>query len=153
MSTKNNAQPITILMAEDDKDDQMLVKEAFRESRLANDICFVENGVELLDYLRRHGKYIYLDHFPTPDLILLDLNMPCKDGRETLEEIKADPHLRHIPVVVLTTSKVEEDILHSYDVGAAGFITKPVTFEELVKVIQGLQEYWVQIVLLPAKGD
>jgi len=151
MTTKNKAHPITILMAEDDPDDRLLVKEAFQESRVANSICFVENGVELLDYLRRQGKFKYSEHFPAPDLILLDLNMPCKDGREALEEIKADQHLRHIPVVVLTTSKTEEDILRSYDIGAAGFITKPVTFEALVKVVQGLQEYWVQIVRLPSK--
>jgi two-component system response regulator len=149
MTIKNKPHPITILMAEDDPDDRLLVKEAFQESRVANSICFVEDGVELLNYLRRQGKFKSSGHFPAPDLILLDLNMPCKDGREALEEIKADPHLRHIPVVVLTTSKTEEDILRSYDIGAAGFITKPVTFEALVKVVQGLQEYWVQIVLLP----
>jgi len=139
-------------MAEDDPDDRLLIKEGFKESRLANDISFVENGVKLLDYLHRQGKYKNLGHFPEPDLILLDLNMPLKDGRESLEEIKADPHLRHIPVVVLTTSKAEEDILQSYENCAAGFISKPGTFNELVKVIQGLQEYWTQIVRLPAKG-
>ncbi len=145
--TKHNTRTITILMAEDDADDRLLVKEAFQESRVANDIHFVENGIELLDYLREQGKYKDADHFP--DLILLDLNMPRKDGREALEEIKADPNLRRIPVVILTTSKAEEDILRSYNFGAAGYITKPVTFEGLVNAIKGLGEYWVQIVKRP----
>lgn len=148
--TKHNAQPITILMAEDDADDRLLVKEAFQESHVANDLHFVENGVELLEYLREQGKFKGADHFP--DLILLDLNMPRKDGREALEEIKADPRLRKIPVVILTTSRAEEDILRSYDIGAAGYITKPVTFEGLVDAIKGLSEYWVQIVKLPPNG-
>lgn len=148
--TKQNPQPITILMAEDDADDRLLVKDAFQESHVINNLYFVEDGVELLDYLREQGKYKDADRFP--DLILLDLNMPRKDGREALEEIKADPRLRHVPVVVLTTSKTEEDILRSYDTGAAGFITKPVTFEGLVDAIKGLGEYWVQIVKLPSNN-
>jgi two-component system response regulator len=149
MMPKPDLQAISILMAEDDSDDRLLVREAFEESRVANDLYFVENGVELLEYLRRQGKY--QDGSDFPDLILLDLNMPRKGGRETLQEIKADPNLRHIPVVVLTTSKAEEDILSSYDMGAAGYITKPVTFEALIEIIKGLTEYWVQIVRLPAK--
>lgn len=146
---KPNLQPISILMAEDDADDRLLVKDAFEENHVANDLYFVENGVELLDYLRKQGKY-QAGH-DLPDLILLDLNMPRKGGREALLEIKADPNLRHIPVVVLTTSKAEEDILSSYDMGAAGYITKPVTFEALIEITRGLTEYWVQIVRLPAK--
>ncbi len=146
---KPNLQAISILMAEDDADDRLLVRDAFEESHVANDLHFVENGVELLDYLRKQGKY--QDEHDLPDLILLDLNMPRKDGREALREIKADPKLRHIPVVVLTTSKGEDDILHSYDMGAAGYITKPVTFEALIEITKGLTEYWVQIVRLPAK--
>ncbi|MHB0981418.1 MAG: response regulator [Thermoleophilia bacterium] len=149
MNMKHDPQPVVILMAEDDADDRLLVKEAFQESRVANNIQFVENGVELLDYLRRQGKYANPESYPKPDLILLDLNMPRKDGREALQEIKADPHLRHMPVVVLTTSKTEEDVLRSYDIGAAGYITKPVTFEALVQAVKGLGEYWVQIVRLP----
>lgn len=148
---KHNFQAISILMAEDDSDDRLLVKDAFQESRIANDLHFVENGAELLEYLRRQGKY--KDGHDFPDLILLDLNMPRKGGREALQEIKADPNLRHIPVVVLTTSKAEEDILSSYDMGAAGYITKPVTFEALIEITRGLTEYWVQIVRLPAKKD
>jgi len=149
MTTKHRAQPITILMAEDDADDRLLVKEAFQESHVVNGIRFVENGLELLEYLRRQGKYTDPHQFPAPDLILLDLNMPRKDGREALEEIKADSNLRHIPVVVLTTSQTEEDILRSYEIGAAGYITKPVTVEALVEIIKGLGEYWMQIVRLP----
>ncbi len=148
---KDNFQPICILMAEDDADDRLLVKDAFQESHVANNLQFVENGVELLRYLRKQGKY--KDGYDFPDLVLLDLNMPRKDGRETLEEIKSDPILRYIPVVVLTTSKSDEDVLRSYDMGAAGYITKPVTFEALIEITKGLSEYWVQIVRLPVKKD
>lgn len=146
---KPNLQAISILMAEDDADDRLLVRDAFEESHVANDLHFVENGVELLDYLRKQGKYQEMQDLP--DLILLDLNMPRKDGREALQEIKADPDLKHIPVVVLTTSKADEDVLRSYDMGAAGYITKPVTFEALIEITKGITEYWVQIVRLPAK--
>lgn len=146
---QRNFQPICILMAEDDADDRLLVREAFQESHVANNLQFVENGVELLEYLHKQGKY--KDGYDFPDLILLDLNMPRKDGRETLQEIKADPALRHIPVVVLTTSKADEDVLRSYEMGAAGYITKPVTFEALIEITKGLSEYWVQIVRLPLK--
>ncbi|MFZ2098027.1 MAG: response regulator [Anaerolineales bacterium] len=146
-----NIPPVTFLMAEDDPDDRVLIKEAFRENQATNSIHFVKDGVELLDYLRRQDKYTNPADAPAPDLILLDLNMPRKDGREALEEIKTDPHLRHIPVVVLTTSNSEEDIMRSYDVGAAGFITKPVKFGGLVDAIQGLKQYWEQVVRLPAK--
>jgi CheY-like chemotaxis protein len=144
-----NGKPITILMADDDSDDRMLVKEAFQESRLNNDIHFVEDGEQLLDYLFRRGKYADLAGTPYPGLILLDLNMPKKDGREALAEIKAHADLRRIPVVVLTTSRAEEDILRTYDLGANSFITKPVTFENLVHVVQVLGNYWVEIVELP----
>ena len=137
-------------MADDDPDDRLLIKEAFQESLITNTIFFVEDGVELMDYLHRKEKYKNPGDSPMPDLILLDLNMPRKDGREALAEIKSDPHLRYIPVVVLTTSKAEEDIMRSYDIGAAGYITKPVTFDGLVEAIKGLKRYWVQIVRLPA---
>jgi CheY-like chemotaxis protein len=153
MTTAFDAKPITILMAEDDADDRLMVNEAFQESHVANDMHYVEDGLELLNYLRHQGKYADKASFPVPDLILLDLNMPRKDGREVLQEIKADPLLRHIPVIVLTTSKAEEDIVRSYDIGAASYITKPVTFEALVKIIKGLGEYWVQIVKLPPKKN
>src|SRR4030067_2655550 len=149
---RKNVKPVIFLMAEDDPDDRLLIKEAFQESLLSNSIYFVEDGVELLDYLRHQGKYTNPSEAPSPDLILLDLNMPRKDGREALAEIKSDPHLRYIPVVVLTTSKAEEDIMRRYDIGAASYITKPVTFDGLVEVIRGLGQYWVPIRSPPADG-
>ncbi len=145
----SQAKPITILMAEDDPDDRLLTEEAFSEALLANDLRFVEDGEELMDYLYRRGKYADASNSPHPGLILLDLNMPRKDGREALEEIKADPNLRRIPIVVLTTSKAEEDILRTYDLGVSGFITKPVQFESLVEVVKVLGKYWFEIVELP----
>jgi CheY-like chemotaxis protein len=140
--------PITILYADDDAEDRMLVKEAWEENRLANELHFVEDGEELLDYLRRNGKYADLNS-SLPGMILLDLNMPRKDGREALQEIKADPRLRSIPVVVLTTSKAEEDILRAYDLGVNSFILKPVTFESLVEITRTLSKYWFEVVELP----
>src|SRR2546421_5588957 len=128
--------PITILMADDDQDDCQLTREAFEESRIANDLRFVENGVELLDYLHRRGKYSNPADSPRPGLILLDLNMPKKDGREALKEIKADVNLKSIRVVILTTSNAKEDIIRSYELTAASYITKPATFPRLVEVIK-----------------
>lgn len=142
-----------ILMADDDADDRMMTREAFEESHLANDLRFVEDGVELMDYLKRRGKYSDPNSSPRPGLILLDLNMPKKDGREALEEIKEDPSLRNIPVVVLTTSQEEEDIHRSYQLHANSYITKPVTFEALVAVVRALGRYWLEIVELPRVGD
>jgi CheY-like chemotaxis protein len=144
-----HGRPITILMADDDPDDRLFAKEALQESRLANGLHFVEDGEELMDYLHQRGAYAGPAAALPPGLILLDLNMPRKDGREALEEIKADPDLRRIPVVVLTTSKAEEDILRSYDLGASSFIVKPVTFESLVDVMKTLARYWFEIVELP----
>ena len=141
--------PITILMADDDADDRLMTKEAFEESRLANDLRFVEDGEELLDYLKRRGKYSDPASSPRPGLILLDLNMPKKDGREALQEIKADPELKRIRIVVMTTSKAEEDIYRTYNMSAASYITKPVTFDSLVDVIRTLGKYWLEIVELP----
>src|ERR671929_266704 len=145
----HSPKPITILMADDDPDDREMTREAFAESRLANDLRFVEDGEELMDYLRRRGKYADPASAPRPGLILLDLNMPRKDGREALREIKADPELRSIPVVVLTTSQAEEDIYRTYDLGVSSFITKPVSFEGLVAVMKALGRYWFEIVELP----
>jgi CheY-like chemotaxis protein len=130
----------------------MFAREAMAESRLANNLHFVQDGEELMDYLCRRGKYTDESNSPRPGLILLDLNMPKKDGREALREIKADPNLRQIPVVVLTTSKAEEDIYHSYDLGANSFITKPVTFASLVEVMKTIGKYWFEIVELPPEG-
>src|SRR5439155_14432523 len=138
--------PITILMADDDADDRQLTKEAFEESRLANDLRFVEDGEELLDYLKRRGKYSDPANSPRPGLILLDLNMPRKDGREALAEIKANPDLSQIPVVVMTASKADEDFWRASDLGADMYLVKPVTFEVLVNVVRSLGRYWIEIV-------
>jgi CheY-like chemotaxis protein len=144
-----NHKPITILLADDDPEDRMLARDALQESRVANRLDMVVDGEELLDYLHRRGAYESLQDTPLPGLILLDLNMPRKDGREALREIKGDPHLRRIPVVVLTTSRAEEDIYRTYDLGVNSFITKPVTFDGLVEVIKALSRYWVEFVELP----
>jgi CheY-like chemotaxis protein len=144
--------PVVILMAEDDPDDRLLAKDALAESRLANELHFVVDGEELTDYLGHRGKFTDLKGSPRPGLILLDLNMPRKDGREALKEIKSDPALKRIPIVVLTTSQAEEDILRSYDLGVNSFIRKPVTFEGLVNVIRSIGHYWFEIVELPLNG-
>jgi CheY-like chemotaxis protein len=138
-------------MADDDADDRLLAKDALTECRLANDLYFVEDGEELLEYLQRRGKYTALADAPRPGLILLDLNMPKKDGREALKEIRADPELRKIPVVVLTTSKADTDIGRIYELGANSFISKPVSFDALVEVMKILGRYWFEIVELPLK--
>jgi two-component system, response regulator len=142
---------IVILMADDDADDRLLAKDALGECRLANDLHFVENGEELMEYLHRRGKYSQAGAAPRPGLILLDLNMPRKDGREALREIKKDPELRKIPVVVLTTSKADTDIGQIYELGANSFISKPVTFDSLVNVMKVLGSYWFEVVELPYK--
>ena len=139
---------ITVLMADDDPDDRMLLQDAWQENKVRNPLRFVGDGVELMDYLHRRGKYEATDA-PRPGLILLDLNMPKKDGREALQEIKADADLRRIPVVVLTTSSAEEDVLRSYNLGVSGFVTKPVSFDGLVHVVKAIRQYWFQIVELP----
>ena len=144
---------ITILMADDDPDDRRLTKEAFEESHLMNDLRFVEDGEELLDYLNRRGKYADPASAPWPAILLLDLNMPRKDGREALEELKKDPRFRGIRVVIMTTSKAEEDVVRSYTLSAASYIAKPVTFERLVDVIRTLGKYWLEIVELPPDGN
>lgn len=127
----------------------MLAKEALEENRLANALHFVEDGVELLQYLKNEGRFSDRNSYPRPGLILLDLNMPKKDGREALREIKLDDSLRLIPVVILTTSKAEEDIVRSYNLGVNSFITKPVTFDGLVEIMRTLSKYWFEIVELP----
>jgi CheY-like chemotaxis protein len=140
---------VTILVADDDPEDQMLVRDAWEKSRLHNDLRFVNDGEQLMDYLYRRGAYADPIDSPRPGVILLDLNMPRKDGHEALEEIKNDPGLRRIPVVVLTSSKAEEDIIRSYNLGVSGFIAKPVTFGGLVEAIKALGRYWFEIVELP----
>ena len=145
--------PITILLADDDEEDRAMTEEALKESRLANDVRFVADGEELTDYLFRRGRYADPDQAPLPGLILLDLNMPKKDGREVLIELKSDPQLRQIPIVVLTTSKTEEDIVRSYALGVNSFITKPVTFEGLVEAMTVFTQYWFEIVALPSRNS
>ena len=142
--------PNVILLADDDPDDRLLVQDAVKECGWEGELRFVENGEELLDYLRRRGKYESPGSAPRPGLVLLDLNMPRKDGREALREIKAEVGLRQLPVVVLTTSKADTDIASLYELGASSFISKPVHFEGLVDVIRALGQYWFQIVQLPA---
>ena len=140
---------VVILVADDDPEDGQFIKDAFHEGLLVNGLRFVEDGEELMDYLHQRGKYADPASSPRPGIILLDLNMPKKDGREALKEIKAEPALRSIPVVVLTTSKAEEDILRSYNLGANAYITKPVTFAGLVAAIKALGIFWLEVVELP----
>jgi CheY-like chemotaxis protein len=146
---KEKREPMHILMADDDEDDRRSVAKAWKNARAANPIHFVNDGEELMDYLYKRGKFADLPGWAHPGLILLDLNMPKKDGREALREIKADPELRQIPVVVLTTSKAEEDVYRTYDLGANSFITKPVTFTSMVELVQVLGKYWLEIVESP----
>lgn len=140
---------IGIVMAEDDEDDRLLVRAAIEQSNVLNPIDYVEDGEELMQYLRHEGKYTRLKGQALPGLILLDLNMPRKDGREALAEIRQDPLLRHIPVVILTTSQQEDDIIRCYHLGANSYITKPVSFEGLVDVMRTLEIYWLRTVKLP----
>jgi len=147
--TPTTNKSIVILMADDDADDRLLAKDAFQECQLHRDLEFVENGEELMDYLRHRGKYAARKDELLPGLILLDLNMPRKDGREALQEIKGDPELRRIPVVVFTTSRADTDIGRVYDLGANSFITKPVAFDALVGVMRALSQYWLNTVELP----
>lgn len=144
-----DARPITILLADDDEDDRLMTRDALRDARLTNELQFCFDGVDLLDYLKRRGRWSAAGAAPRPGLVLLDLNMPRMDGREALTAIKADPELRAIPVIVLTTSKADEDIIRSYDLGVNSFITKPVTFVGLVETMKVFSRYWMEIVDLP----
>ena len=140
--------PIEILLVEDNPGDVRLTIEALREAKVSNHLSVASDGVEALAFLRRQGQYAQARR---PDLILLDLNLPKYDGRQLLETIKSDPDLAHIPVVVLTTSKAEEDIYRSYDLGVNSFVTKPVSFENLVESMKTLTKYWIEIVELPSE--
>jgi CheY-like chemotaxis protein len=140
---------LNILLADDDPDDRMLVRDALEESHSPHQLTCVEDGEQLLDYLRHRGSHFTTYESAQHYLILLDLNMPRKDGREALREIKADPHLRRIPVVVLTTSQAVEDIASTYDLGASSFIVKPRNFETLVDLIRTINRYWFETVQLP----
>lgn len=151
MTERGAHHPITILVADDDPDDRQMAEEALRAARLANDLHFVADGEELLAYLQRTGPFVDPASSPRPGIVLLDLNMPRVDGREALEAIKGDPGLRQIPVVVLTTSRTEEDIYRSYDLGVSGYVAKPITFDGLVDVMHRLGRYWLQLVELPSE--
>src|SRR5437588_10229871 len=145
--------PIVILMADDDEDDILLAQKALKKGRLLNTLYSVQDGEELLDYLLHRGAYTDVTTAPRPGIILLDLNMPKKDGREALKEIKSHQELKDIPIVVFTTSKAEEDIYRSYKLGVNSFITKPVTFERLIEVMQMIGKYWFEIVTLPPEEN
>lgn len=145
--------PTHILLAEDDPDDRMLTRRAIVESRMESTVAAVTNGEELMQYLTREGPYGDEADAPRPDLILLDLNMPRMDGREALREIKSDTNLRRIPVVVLTTSEAEQDIVQSYDLGVNAFVTKPVSFDALAETMESLGEFWFDLVKLPPERD
>ena len=146
MSNERSVDEIDILLVEDDPGDVVLTTEALHSSKLTNVVHVVENGELAMKFLRRQSPY---EDAPRPDLVLLDLNLPRMDGREVLAEIKSDPALRSIPVVVLTTSKAEEDILRSYDLHANAYVTKPVDFERFVQVIQQIDEFFISVVRLP----
>lgn len=142
--TKNK--PITILMAEDNATDVMLTKEALAHAKLLNTLHVVDDGIEAMDFLHRRGKHLKA---PQPDLILLDLNMPRKNGQEVLAEIKASDRLKHIPVVILTTSKAEEDVVKAYGLHANCYVIKPVDFDVFAEVVRSIQQFWFSVVTLP----
>jgi CheY-like chemotaxis protein len=152
MSDETERKPI-ILLADDDPDDQLLIREAFEEGGIELGLECVNDGEELMDFLYRQGDYVSRKADPYPVLVLLDLNMPRKDGREALAEIKADPTLKRIPVVVLTTSHAEPDVLKAYELGVSSYITKPVSFEDLVEVARVIQKYWFKVVQLPVQPE
>lgn len=139
----------TILFAEDDPDDRLLLQEALRTISSECDIRFVQDGNELIEYLRHRGRYESAIDSPQPALIMLDLNMPGKDGRDAAQEIKSDPELRHIPIVVLTTSKLEEDVIRLYDIGVNSFVRKPANFEGLLRLVRKVREFWLRTAELP----
>ena len=145
-------EPVVILMADDDDDDFLLTQKALKASKLLNTLVRVGDGEELMDYLLARGEYENQET-QRPGIILLDLNMPRKDGREALAEIKSYDHLKDIPVVVFTTSKAEEDVFKTYQLGVSSFITKPVTFNNLLEVMSSLGRYWFEIVELPKHGS
>jgi two-component system, chemotaxis family, response regulator Rcp1 len=141
-----NGRAIEIMLVEDNPGDVRLTREALKEAKVRNSLSVAGDGVEAMAFLRREGTH---SAAPRPDIILLDLNLPRKDGRQVLAEIKADPELRRLPVVILTTSKAEEDILKTYDLHANCFITKPVDFDQFVKVVHSIEHFWLSIVTLP----
>jgi two-component system, chemotaxis family, response regulator Rcp1 len=146
MNQDTNGRPVEILLVEDNPGDVRLTREALKEAKVRNSLSVVGDGVEAMAFLHREGGYATA---PRPDIVLLDLNLPRKDGREVLAEVKADPDLRRVPIVILTTSKAEEDILKTYDLHANCFVTKPVDFDQFIRVIQSIEGFWLTIVQLP----
>ena len=146
MSIQTNGKLVEILLVEDNPGDVRLTREGLKEGKVLNNLNIAENGVEAMAFLRREGKYAKAPH---PDLILLDLNLPKKDGREVLAEIKEDPNLRRIPVVILTTSEAEEDIVKTYSLHANAYVTKPVGFPQFIKAIKCMEDFWLTVVKLP----
>jgi CheY-like chemotaxis protein len=149
MESEGMSNPIDILLVEDNPGDVRLTREALKDAKVSNELYHVGDGVEAMAFLRREGQYADV---PRPDVILLDLNMPRMDGRETLAQIKADPHLRRIPVVILTVSQAEEDIIKSYDLHANCYITKPVDLHDFLTVVESIEDFWLTIVKLPPNG-
>ena len=150
MSEMPNNGPIEILLVEDNEGDARLALEALKEGKVRNNLHHVKDGVEAIAFLNQQGEYADV---PLPDLILLDLNLPRKDGREVLAEIKEDPNLRHIPVVVLTTSQAEQDLVETYDLHANAFVTKPLDLERFIEVVQAIEQFWFTIVKLPPRPN
>jgi chemotaxis family two-component system response regulator Rcp1 len=146
MSLKNYSRPVEILLVEDNPGDVRLTREALKEGKVHNNLSVATDGIEALAYLRKEGKYAEVVR---PDLILLDLNLPRKDGREVLQEIKGDARLRNIPIVVLTSSQAEQDILGAYDLHANCYVTKPVDLDQFIRVVQSIEDFWFSIVKLP----
>jgi two-component system, chemotaxis family, response regulator Rcp1 len=149
MQTSKNVRPVQILLVEDNPGDVRLTIEALKEAKVVNKLTVVKDGIEALSLLRRQGQHA---RAARPDLILLDLNLPRKDGREVLAEIKADDNLKHIPVVILTTSQDEQDVLKSYNLYANCYITKPVDLEQFITVVKSIEDFWLGIVVLPTNG-
>lgn len=148
----DSMKPVIIAIAEDDPDDRMMIQDALRDCHIPNPVDFLEDGEALMRYLRREHEYAALKGTELPGLILLDLNMPRKDGREALAEIKSDPELRHLPVIVMTTSRSPDDVAVTYDIGANSYVAKPILYEELLEVLQTLGRYWLEVVDLPSSN-
>ena len=148
-AVRESGTPIEVLLVEDDPGDVLMTREAFEDNKVANTLHVVSDGAEAMEFLRKEGSYAGA---PTPDLVLLDLNLPRMDGREVLAEVKADERLRQIPIVVLTTSEAEEDVLRSYALHANAYVTKPVDFERFIEVVRKIDEFFVGVVRLPGAG-
>jgi CheY-like chemotaxis protein len=148
MTDAQSTQPIEVLLVEDDPGDVLMTQEAFQDYKIANNLSVVTNGEDAIAYLRKQGPYADV---PTPDLVLLDLNLPRRDGREVLRDIKSDPALRRVPVVVLTTSDAEADVLASYDLHANAYVRKPVDFEQFVAAVRAIDDFFITVVRLPSR--